>query len=246
MKWFKHMSDSSEGRSLQFIMEKTGLEGYAIYFILMEMCASKIEPIYGRDLVETDFKFTFSSRIVRSRLRINSTKTDYILSIYQQLGLLLFKKSEKEYTFEVPKLLEYMDRDSKKTRQNRGKTAARPRLDKDKDKDKDKDVDVDKELRPATTTGITKSRDMENFEVQFHPESPKIREALVALGLKSLSVDIPKIIKLWDTADDFMIFIDTVKISKYYKTCSLDAEKRRYIAGAVRNELTRGENESVR
>jgi hypothetical protein len=150
MKFFKHFTDSHEGRSMQALMNEFGLEGYAAYFILMETCAKKIEKQKDEELETSHFKCVLNERVVREKLRMRSTKVELFLNSCSTLVLLQFTKVKDEFHFSIPKLLECMDRDSKRARTERGPTA--PKIeDKEEDKDKDKESFREVENQPSLT-----------------------------------------------------------------------------------------------
>lgn len=148
MKFFKHFADAHEGRSMQALMNKFGLEGYAAFFILTEICASKLEKEPDQKFTEDHLKFTFNERIVREKLRMRSTKVELFLNYCSTLDLLQFTKDQDEIIFYFPKLLESMDRDTKRARQVRGIGAPKIKnKEEDKEEDKDKEEDISTEAR---------------------------------------------------------------------------------------------------
>lgn len=137
MKFFKHFTDAHEGKSMMALMSKFGLEGYAAFFILTELCAKKFEKGKSEEVSEDHLRFTFHERILREKLRMRSTKVELFLNYCATLDLLQVHKNSEEFHFYFPKLLESMDRDSRRARPVRDKNA--PKI-KNKDKDKDKDI----------------------------------------------------------------------------------------------------------
>ena len=73
------------------------------------------------------------------------------------------------------------------------------------------------------------------------PKAIKLREDLGNLGLKHLSIDVPRILRRWGDSDDFWIYVDSVKTSSTYKAFTSDNEKRGYLARVIRSELKTGE-----
>lgn len=134
---------------MQSLMNEWGLEGYAAYFILMEMCGKKLERRKDEPLTDDHFRFVFNERLLREKLRMRSHKLCEFLSSCIKLGLfdaswnmnrsstevplkfnfsstlvqLPSTKDEYEFSFYVPKLLECLDRDSKRPRSDRAPTA---------------------------------------------------------------------------------------------------------------------------
>lgn len=148
MKFFKHFTDAHEGRSMLALMNKFGLEGYAAYFILAEICGKKLEKEADETYTEDHLKFTFNERIVREKLRMRSTKVELFLNYCATLDLLQFTKVEDEITFYFPKLLESMDRDSKRARTERADGAPKNKI-KNKIKNKEEDKDKEKDIKSS-------------------------------------------------------------------------------------------------
>ncbi len=153
MKFFKHFTDAHQGRSMQALMNKFGLEGYAAFFILTEICASKLEKEPNQKFTEEHLKFTFNERIVREKLRMRSTKVELFLNYCSTLDLLQFTKDQDEINFYFPKLLESLDRDTKRARTVRA-TAA-PKI---KKKIKKKIVEVEETQTAQTAAPISSEK----------------------------------------------------------------------------------------
>ncbi len=139
IKFFKHFVDAHDGYSMQSLMNKFGLAGYAAYFILIEMCAAKLDKGDDESYSEVHCKFRFSARIVRQKLRMSSTKVEQWLNYSSTLNLLEFTRVQDEFTFYVPKLLESLDRDAKRARKERGPPAPKPRQEEEKELDEEKE-----------------------------------------------------------------------------------------------------------
>lgn len=123
MKFFKHFTDAHEGRSMQALMNEFGLEGYAAFFILTEICAKKMEKEGDETFSEKHTNFVFNERIIREKLRMRSTKVELFLNSCATLDLLQFTKVKDEYNFSFPKLLECLDRDANRAREDRAPAA---------------------------------------------------------------------------------------------------------------------------
>jgi hypothetical protein len=145
MKFFKHFTDAHEGYSMQALMNQFGLKGYAAYFILLEMCAAKLEKERHEELTDAHCQFRFNERLLREKLRLSSAKVELMLNQCSTLDLLSFSKIKDEFNIQMPKLLESLDRQSKRARPERGQSVP-----KDKDKDKDKDIYAVDESTAAT------------------------------------------------------------------------------------------------
>jgi hypothetical protein len=128
MEYFKHFTSAHESNSLMTLRDLYGSDGYAAWFILLEMCAQKMQKQYGGSFTEDDCKFIFSERLVREKLRLRSTKVELILNSCSTLNLLEVTKVEDKYHFYIPKLLESLDRDQRRARRVRDNAAEVARL----------------------------------------------------------------------------------------------------------------------
>lgn len=119
MKWFKHFSDNYRGRSINHLFNEMGHTGVACYYILMELCAEKLERFPDKTLESSDCLFNFSLRFVRQNLRISLAKVQLFLGFCSELGLLSFEISGENLKIEMPILLDLLEYDQKKSRQRR-------------------------------------------------------------------------------------------------------------------------------
>jgi hypothetical protein len=126
------------------LMNIFGVEGYGAYFILVEMCVDKMDKERDEEFTEAHCRFRFSERLIREKLRMRSTKVELFLSSCSTLDLLQFTKVEDEFNFYLPKLLEYLDRHSRKARPKRATSGPQAGLDKEQDKEQDKELSPEK------------------------------------------------------------------------------------------------------
>ena len=110
------------------LLNEFGHMGYAAWFILLEMCAEKMQKNHDEMYSEVHCKFTFSERIVRQKLRISRTKVQNILNKCSEYSLLSYDFVGEEFNFYIPKLLESLDRDQRRARQVRDTAATEVRL----------------------------------------------------------------------------------------------------------------------
>ena len=123
MKFFKHFTDGHDSTPMTNLMEEFGLEGYAAFFILMELGIEKIEKKRDQELAAEDCRFRIHGRILRQKLRMRATKVELFLNSCVTQDLLNFSQVEDEFNFDVPKVLEFFDRDSKRARHDRAEGA---------------------------------------------------------------------------------------------------------------------------
>lgn len=150
MKWFKHYSDNYRGKSVQFLFDRFGHFGVSSYYILIEMCAEKLEQKSDECLTDADCSFAFHQRVVRQSLRTTPTNLRHLLDTCQTLGLLTFDITDALVEIKMPILLNLLDRDQKKPRLNRVTDAGKKRLDKNRlDKIRvDKNIISESENKP--------------------------------------------------------------------------------------------------
>lgn len=134
MKWVKHYYNASYSVELNELVDTFGLEGYARYWLVLELLAEKFD---GESI-----KFTLHFEEISRKVRIKFAKK--LETFMQKLpkSCITFKKiREKVYEIEAPILLNLMDRDFKKSRKDRAKNAPKIKT-KNKIKNKDKDIDI--------------------------------------------------------------------------------------------------------
>nr|BFD63189.1 hypothetical protein BdHM001_18700 [Bdellovibrio sp. HM001] len=140
MKFFKHFTDADEG-TLNDLMNKLGVEAYGRYWLFAEFCIKGLEKPVDREFTEADMKFSFNERQLREKLRIKSVNLGKFLGTCSELNLFQVTRVEEKFNIEFPKILKFLDRDSKRARKMRDTTAPKARQDKEEDKDKEEDVD---------------------------------------------------------------------------------------------------------
>lgn len=113
------------------------------YYILVEMCAEKLEKKDDGYLTEADCVFTFHKRVVMQSLRIRPVRLQQLLDSCAVAGLFSFSIQSNLIQFKMPILLDLLERNTKKARATRIKNASKVHLDKDVDRDKERDVDVE-------------------------------------------------------------------------------------------------------
>lgn len=81
MKWFKHDTDSNRDGKLEKVLMRYGAEGYALYWLCLELIAGKI------DKQNINFELEHDSEILAYRLRLDSTKVEEMMRYMVSLGL---------------------------------------------------------------------------------------------------------------------------------------------------------------
>ncbi len=191
------------------LMAKFGLEGYGAFFILTEICAKKLEKRADEEYADEHLNFIFNERLVREKLRMRATKVELFLNFCATLDLLLFTKVEDEFHISFPKLLESMDRDSKRARHCRV-TAAPKRKKKEKEEDKEKDIsartpkqvetDSGKVLRDAIR-GVYRTAYARRYGVEKETFNQRENSQIQELA-KRLGQDAPGVVAFYFNHDD--------------------------------------------
>lgn len=132
LSYFKHYPNAHEGSSLMRLFDEFSHAGPCCYWIMVELCAGKLEKEPGALYTEADCVFRFHERLLREKFRLGSAKVQAWLNQSQTLALLSFKKTGSIYEISMPKLLEILDRDSKRARPERGSAAPRNKKEEDK------------------------------------------------------------------------------------------------------------------
>lgn len=159
MKFFKHFVDAHRGHSMQCLFEEFGHMGISCYWTLVEMCSEKLEKNRDEECQIEHCVFDFNPSTLRKNLRISSTKLEKFLNKTSELSLLSWKKAEQKFIIEMPKLLESLDRDSRRARPERA-TAAPKRESEDKELDKDNKSDAGNPTQPNELKSETQVLEM--------------------------------------------------------------------------------------
>lgn len=154
MKFFKHFTDAHRGTSIQSIINRLGMEGLGRYWILVEICAEKLEKEMAEEYTEAHCIFRFDQRYLRDTLRLHQlSKVSMFLACIADVGLMSFSCVDHVVVISMPKLLECLDRDTKRARTVRA-TAA-PKI---KKKIKSKIVEVEETQTAQTAAPISSAK----------------------------------------------------------------------------------------
>lgn len=174
MIWFKHFTDNHRGRSMQFLFDEMGHTGIACWYILMEMCAEKLE----KSLSKEDCVFEFHERILRDNLRLSRTNVRRMLDLCATFAMLSYDTDGTFVKIKMPKLAELLHRDLKTARHRHGKSAAAPRLELDKELEEEEEkaavVDnfkVEKPNAPPSRPSGYAKFEAQFEDLKFHEEA---------------------------------------------------------------------------
>ncbi len=158
MKFFKHFSDAHSGKSLQALKRKHGMAGIGRYWTLLELCASKMEKLRNEEITEAHCHFEFDKTFLMQALGYhNHTTLLSYLGDGSVIGLWLVDDESMIVRCCIPKLLECMDRDYRRTRPVRG--SATP-----KELDIEEDIEIKKKVKKKNPVGKPPAPDVLEFD----------------------------------------------------------------------------------
>ena len=145
MDYFKHYSTASNSKTINLIVDEFGLEGYAYWFLLLELCAENFDGISAPN-------FNFHVRIVRQKLRISLAKLELFLTFCAGISEVSFNFRGNLLEIGHPNLLK-VKTTRKLTKNNKKELVVY--IDKDIDIDKDKEVINKKPKKPKSQDDIS-------------------------------------------------------------------------------------------
>ena len=151
MIWFKHMCDASNGETISQIEEEFGLEGYARWFKLMEVIASKSDG--------ENFYAEYSLKKWCLFLKAKPKKLVMFLECLGNLQAINMKETGNVIRIELPNLFKFKQKDLGRSRPSRIKPASNPPLEKEKEIDTEEELE--KKRVAAAKALLTKSFNLE-------------------------------------------------------------------------------------
>lgn len=159
MKFFKHYTDASNGKSLQMLRRRFDLAGLARYWIFIELCASKLEKNRTEELTVAHCHFEFEKHyLMRSLGYANLKQTLCYLQGMAELNLCSVDEGPMLYLCSVPKLLECMDRGTVRARPGRAKSGLKIKIEKE----------IHIQSRPRTNAGFDFLGVFEKYPLRIH------------------------------------------------------------------------------
>lgn len=128
MKFFKHFVDSHRGKSLLRVRRELGMAGVGMYWTLVELCAEKLEKMKHEEFSEEHCVFEFDVDLIVQQLGTKRVRVGQVLARFQEAELLAAESSEYLIRIKMPKLLESLDRDSKRARAERAMAAPKIKI----------------------------------------------------------------------------------------------------------------------
>lgn len=251
MRWFKHFTDNHRGKSMQTLFDKMGHTGIASYYILMEMCAEKLEKPHEGMVDETSCQFEFTQRIVRQNLRISLGKVREMLDICQGFDLLSYNIDGESVKIKMPILLDLLDYDSKKSRQRRASVAPEQRLDTYVDTEADTEVCMYNEQTPEkidkknnmVSQDVSEKQELlspsQKQDLQFDPDFVEFKNNLCNIFGNRVKKHAADIYLHWDNLESISQFINSRAMAYQKKDDGYKRTKseKDYIMGALVKEI---------
>lgn len=120
MKFFKHFADSHRGKSLKKVRRELGVTGIGMWWILVELCAEKLDKERDEEFTKAHCVFEFECGYLCQELGTNRRGIGQVLGTFAEHSLISSDISDNVCRIEMPKLLECLDRDSARARPERG------------------------------------------------------------------------------------------------------------------------------
>lgn len=157
---------------MQALRRRYDMKGVGRYWVFLELCAEKMEKRRGEEFVEKHCRFDFEKHyLMRSLDYANVMQVSRYLHALAELGLCSVVETDEVFECFVPKLLECIDRDSKRARPKRDQDA--PKMKKE-DKDKEEEEEGKAPQPPPPPVQIPKN--YSTFADQFDPEKRELVE----------------------------------------------------------------------
>lgn len=107
MRWFKHITHASRDEKIMRLIDKFGLEGYGLYWLILETISEQLDET-NRTSVE------FSIKNWRKITGISPKKFQLFVETCEELKIFSVKISEELILIDCPNLLKYRDEYSRK------------------------------------------------------------------------------------------------------------------------------------
>lgn len=168
MKYFRHLTTGLEGDRLKPIYANFGFhKGYALYFMLLELCAKKYN---GKQEI-----FRFLESELRKSLQLSKKSLETLLKLlknYELVSDYVFTENNRVIELSIPDLIEISDDYSRKVRTNSGQKSV-----KGSPKNKKKNNNKNNSSK-GTQTAFEHPTNLQDFKILF---SDKIYESWLRL-----------------------------------------------------------------
>ncbi len=201
MRWFKHLTQSSQDEKIMRLEERFGLEGYGAYFKILELIGAQLSPENEQTFV------TFSLKTWRKVLGFPPKKLKNFADFSEKTGLFFSKLEGDDLTIDCPNILKYKDEWQRKAKQKETKTPEQLRSESGAtpepllDTESEKDTESDKRIVPS---GLVKTDILPLEEVDENSGSQIVQidrvpyQKIVDL-YHELLPELPSVLKLHDS-----------------------------------------------
>ena len=246
MKYFRHFSNASTSLKVQMILSDMGLEGYAQYFLLLELLNEKFD---GKNT-----KVELHSDEISSKVRIKfSKKLETFIQKLANFSLLSFELSGKVYKIDCPILLELMDKDSKYNRKKRVTCEKNATLDIEEEEEEDKEEEEEEDREEEEPRSFVRGVGTTEFASSQKPDSPLQESSSKTPVIPSPPSGEPIPIEVLGYLECTLMYpkeiIETVRKDAWLMyMCSTDPKKNwaRFVGAYFKNERQRITNEHLR
>ena len=163
--YFRHYHNAFEDEKIQKAIDLLGYQGYAYYFILLELLAKKCEETHHNPII-------IHQQTLRKVWRKQTKSCKKVIEKLQQSGLFVATFNESFVEFDIPNLLKYIGSYSSKFPSNTPNKRKEKEI-KEKEIKKDTSKEVSKNPS-AKKQSIKKKQKIETFEVENFLELVKI------------------------------------------------------------------------
>lgn len=234
MRFFKHFTDNYRGRTVQALIDEMGLEGVGIYYMLIEICAEKLEKPKDRPIDERDLTFSFHRLFLQNNMRCRWTKLQLCLNLVATKSLLSWNLVGNEVKIHLPMLLDLLDRDLKGARNLRAKDAQNPRLELELELELEEEGEK-KKTENAKASIVNASANMESH---FDPKNQLLLQFIKRNRMFSLTKYIEKISLQYESLEVFREEVNSLLEAFHKKDPRASAaDAKKYVEVCIKKQI---------
>ena len=148
MRWFKHMTASTNDEKLSRLRDEFGLAGYGFWWSVVEIIAGNLSE-------DEQTSVTFSPKKWGNSLGISAKKFQTLAEFCAKIGLFQIEFSQNAITINMPNILKYKDEYTGKRTKKSGQTPdkCRDNVRPSRARGTETDTETDTEYTPLTPQG---------------------------------------------------------------------------------------------
>ncbi len=173
MRWFKHMTNSSLDEKLMRLRDQFGVEGYGVYWLVLEAIARECTAKNNKFFLELPPKSW------RKITEISPKKFQLFLIFSEKLGLFSVNFSKNLIRVECPNLLKYRDEYTRKQSKTPDKLRTTSGSTPDSLTETDTDTDTETENKDIYIVGQSSQTSMNTSQTEKKTKSPPIPYAKI-------------------------------------------------------------------